>query len=84
MTLTYFRLLTPPAQITFSLVCGTYLAPRWEGEDRVLLYHLPDGGRGFFAEVGYDTYSGRAVVLRSFSDSKALADYTQWVRLPGE
>jgi hypothetical protein len=38
---------------------------------------------GFFVEVGIDDGRGQAVVLRSFSDSEALADYAHGVRLPG-
>ena len=36
----------------------------------------------FFVEVGIDDGRGQAVVLRSFSDSEALEDYVQGVRLP--
>ena len=69
-------------QVTHTLMRGTYLAHRWEGDSRVLPYHFPDGARGFFIEIGYDTQHGRAMVLRSFSSSGPLADYAQGVRLP--
>jgi len=77
-----FRLLSPVAQLHYVLTHGTYLAQRWEAEGGVNLYHLPDEDLGFFAEVGIDDGRGRALVLRSFSDSEALEDYAHGVRLP--
>lgn len=82
MTLTSFQLLAPRVQVTLALMRGTYLAQRGGEEDMVMLYHFPDGARGFFVEVGYDEEQQWAVVLRSFSDSKALEDYTHHVKLP--
>ena len=61
---------------------GTFLANRWDDESAVNLYHCAGDGRGFFVEVGIDDGRGQAVVLRSFSDSEALEDYTYRVRLP--
>lgn len=62
---------------------GTYLAQRWDDERGVNLYHCAGEGRGFFVEVGIDDGREQAVVLRSFSDSEALADYVHGVRLSG-
>ena len=82
MTLTFFRQLSPRAQLLVGLTEGTFLAQRWEDEGGVNLYHLPDGGRGFFVEVVIDREQERFVVLRSFSSSIPLADYAHYVQLP--
>jgi hypothetical protein len=71
-------------QLLWVIRHGTYLAQRWDDESGVNLYHCAGDGRGFFVEVGIDDGRGQAVVLRSFSDSGALADYAHWVRLPRE
>ena len=84
MTLYRFRLLSPRAQLLCTLMQGTYLAQHWQGRHLVKLYHLWDGGRGFFAEVGVNEDQEQFVVLRSFSDSEPLVDYAHGVRLPGE
>lgn len=84
MSLHAFLLLSPVVQLYWVLRHGTYLAQRWDDESAVNLYHCADKGRGFFVEVGIDDGRGRAVVLRSFSDSEALADYAHGVRLTGE
>lgn len=81
MTLDTFRQLSPRAQLLVVLMEGTYLAQRWEAEGGVNLYHLPDEGRGFFAEVGIEQEQDCCVVLRSFS-SVPLEDYTHHVHLP--
>lgn len=60
---------------------GTYLAHRG-GEVGTNLYQCADNGRGFFVELSYDASQLRAMVLRSFNDSEALADYAMGVRLP--
>ena len=60
---------------------GTYLARRWEAEGGVNLYHLPDIGRGFFAEVVIDKEQQRFVVLRS-SRNIPLKDYAHYVQMP--
>jgi hypothetical protein len=82
MTLYSFRLLAPRVQATFALMRGTYLAHRWQAGGRFMLYYLPDEARGFFVEVGHDTREGRAIVLRSFSDSVSLEEYVHRVQLP--
>jgi hypothetical protein len=64
------------------LTAGTYLAQRWENEGGVNLYHLSSEGSGFFVEVGYDEATLETIVLRSFSSSVPLEDYTHGVRLP--
>ena len=84
MTLYLFRLLSPEVQLRYVLDRGTYLAQRWEDQGGVNLYHLPDEGRGFFAEIGVDETDERFVVLRSFSSTVPLEDYTHGVRLPEE
>lgn len=84
MTLYQFRLLVPRAQLLHVLTAGTYLAQRWEQQGGVNLYHCADEGRGFFVEVGYDEATLETQVLRSFSSSVPLQDYTHRVQLPGE
>ena len=72
-------------QLHYVLARGTYLAQRWDEEKGgANLYYLADGGRGFFAEIGFDDDQARFVVLRSFSDSEPLADYAHNVQLPDE
>jgi hypothetical protein len=75
MTLRRFRLLSPEGQHNWVLEQGTYLVQRWEGEWDVLLYHLGDGGRGFFAEVGLAPAQANLVVRRSFARSTLLEEY---------
>ena len=82
MSLHAFLLLSPVVQLYWVIRHGTYLAQRWDDESGVNLYHCAGDGRGFFVEVGIDDGRGQAVVLRSFSDSEALADYAHGVRLP--
>jgi hypothetical protein len=82
MSLHAFQQFSPVIQLYWVLHHGTYLANRWDDESAVNLYHCAGDGRGFFVEVGIDDGRGQAVVLRSFSDSKALADYAHGVRLP--
>ncbi|MGI4742445.1 MAG: hypothetical protein ACRYG7_45385 [Janthinobacterium lividum] len=77
-----FNSLSPELQMRHVLMCGTYLAWRREGEDQFMLYHLPDGGRGFFVELGVDEAQDCFVLLRSFSSSVPLEDYAHYVRLP--
>jgi hypothetical protein len=74
MTLDLFQRLLPRAQLLHLLHNGTYLARRWEEEGMVALYHLPDDGRGFFAEVGRDALQQGSTVLSSFSSSMPLED----------
>lgn len=82
MTLTFFRRLSPRAQLLVVLAEGTYLAQRWEDEGGVNLYHLPDTGRGFFVEVAIEPEQQRLLILRSFADNIPLADYAHYVQLP--
>jgi hypothetical protein len=82
MTLYTFRLLAPRAQVTFTLMCGTYLAHRWKEGKKRRLYYLADDARGFFIEVGHNAHDRRAVVLRSFVSIIPLQEYAQGVRLP--
>ena len=84
LPLSQFRQLLRRAQLLYTLLKGTYLAQRWEQSSLKRLYYLPDGGRGFFAEVGVTEAQDCFVVLRSFRCSGLLADYVQEVRLPGE
>ena len=77
-----FRQLSPVMQLYWVLKHGTFLAQRWEADDEgVNLYHIAGDGRGFFVEVGIEDGRGQAVVLRSFSNSEALADYAHGVQL---
>ncbi|RZJ95332.1 MAG: hypothetical protein EOO60_00750 [Hymenobacter sp.] len=82
LSLPRFQLLRPRAQLLYALTNGTFLARRWQYITVTSLYFLPNGGRGFFAEVGLDEAQDCFVVLRSFSDSEALADYAHYVQLP--
>lgn len=82
MTCYTFVRMPPAFQLTWLLKKGTYLARRWAEEGMIALYHLPDGGRGFFAEVGIDSCTQGANVLRSFSDSEPLEEYAHGIRLP--
>jgi hypothetical protein len=82
VTLYLFKLLSNEVQLRYVLERGTFLAQRWEAKGGVNLYHLADGSRGFFVEVGIDDGRGQAVVLRRFVSSVPLEDYTHGVRLP--
>jgi hypothetical protein len=79
--LTFIRM--PPAfQLTWVLSKGTYLTQCHEQEEAIALYYLPDGGRGFFAEVGVDKAQQKARVVCTFSSSEPLEKYAHGVRLP--
>jgi hypothetical protein len=80
MTCYTFERMPPSLQLTWVLSKGTYLARRWEEDGAIALYYLPDGRRGFFAEVGHNEQE--VFVLRSFSSSLLLAEYASRVRLP--
>lgn len=82
MTLAHFQQLSPRAQLLVVVLDGTYLAQRWEAEGGVNLYHVSDGNRGFFVEVGIDEEADSLVVLRSFHSSGPLEDYAHYVHLP--
>ena len=82
MTLYLFKLLSPEVQVRYTVEYGTYLAQRWEDEGGVNLYYLPDGGRGFFVEIGWDRAAEQLVLLRSFRSTVPLADYMHYVQLP--
>jgi hypothetical protein len=82
MTFYFFQLLALEVQLRYMVVRGTYLAHRWANNSGVNLYYLADAGRGFFGEVGYDEAKQDAVVLRSFTSSVPLEEYTHEVRLP--
>lgn len=74
--------LPPALQLIWVLRKGTLLAQRWEEDGLVKLYHLPDKGRGFFVEVGYNAYQQKTAVLCSFSASGLLQNYIDEVWLP--
>ena len=82
MTFNQFQLFIPRAQLLYVITAGIYLAQRCVNERGVNLYHLPDEGHGFFAEVGYDATIQEAVVLRSFVSSGPLEDYASYIHLP--
>jgi hypothetical protein len=83
MLFNQFLQLSSRAQLIVVLSEGTYLAQRYQDETgNVNLYHVDDGRRGFFAEVGLDEEQGGFVVLRSFNGSALLADYTPYVWFP--
>lgn len=84
MTLDSFQLLLPEVQLHHVRTRGTLLAWRWTGDFPTILHYLPNAGRGFYVELGVNAEQTHFVVLHSFSDSKALAEYAQGVRLPGE
>ena len=80
MSLYYFNLLSPEVQLRYTLNRGTYLASRWEEKSGVNLYHVPGERGGFFVELGIE--QGQLVVMRSFTSSVPLEDYTHGVQLP--
>jgi hypothetical protein len=82
MTLYLFKLLSGEVQLRYVLQHGTFLAQRWEDADGINLYHLPNAGRGFFAEIGYDDSHRDAMVLRSFRSNAPLERYAFWIQLP--
>ena len=82
LNLSLFKLLSPEVQVRYTIEYGTYLAQRWEDEESVNLYYLPDGGRGFFIEVGWDRVAEQLILLRSFRSAVLLEDYTHYVQLP--
>jgi hypothetical protein len=82
MTCYTFARMPPSFQLTWLLEKGTYLARRWEEEGAIALYYLPDGGRGFFAEVSHDACQRGSFVVRSFSNSLPLEEYAHGVQLP--
>lgn len=85
MTFPAFRRLSPRAQLIVVLTDATYLGQRWDEEiGTVNLYHLPDMGRGFFAEVGIAEKQDYFAVLGSFHCNEALQKYTCHVRLPSD
>jgi hypothetical protein len=79
MTLYEFNLLSYERQLVAVFDTGTFLATRWEEEDAVNLYHLPDG---VFVELYYDTHTNEITRLRSFVSAAPLADYVAGIRLP--
>jgi hypothetical protein len=58
-------------QLPRVLTAGPYLARSWE-EGSLSRYYLPDEGRGFIVEVGYEAGQHGAFVLRSFCDAQEL------------
>jgi hypothetical protein len=80
MTLDKFRQFSLRTQLLIVLSEGVFLAQRMGLDGGANLYHLSNGGRGFFVVVGINDGRGRAVVLGSFSDSEALADYAYRLR----
>lgn len=82
MSLHAFQQFSPVMQLYWVLKWGTFLAQRWENEGGVNLYHCAGDGRGFFVEVGVDEAQECFVVLRSFSHSVVLEDYTHYLQLP--
>jgi hypothetical protein len=73
-----------PAELQLSWVLrkGTFLMWRQEQAKARILYHLPDGGRGFFVELGVDEEQTHFYILRSFVSSEPLEDYAHGVGLP--
>jgi hypothetical protein len=84
MTLYQFNALPYEHQLVHVFDKGTFLTRRWEEEDGINLYHLPDLSTGFFVEVYYDTYANEIVRVRAFSNLSQLEDYAANVRLPDE
>lgn len=82
LPLSQFQQLLRRAQLLYTLMQGTYLAQRWEQGNVKRLYYLPDGGRGFFAEIGLDAQLDCFVVLHSFGSSVPLEEYAHGVQLP--
>ena len=82
MTIDCFKQLAPRVQLVVVLSEGTRIAAQQQGRFTLTLYYVPDGGRGFFAEVGVNATLQRIVVLRSLGSSALLEEYTQGVQLP--
>jgi hypothetical protein len=82
MSLQDFQSFPPLLQLARVFKHGTFLAQRWDRASGINLYHLTDEAKGFFVEVGYDTATQDAVVLRSFSNNAPLEEYAHGVRLP--
>jgi hypothetical protein len=82
VTFNQFILLAPRVQVTHALMSGTFLALRLTREGKRRLYHMRDGGSGFFVEVGHDGATQRAVVLHTFNGSAPLEEYAAEVQLP--
>lgn len=81
MLVDLFNSLSPELQMQQVLLRGTYLAWRREEQAQLMLYHLPDGGRGFFVELGVDEEQDCFVLLRSFSSLEPLGDYARDIKL---
>ena len=79
MTLYEFNALPYERQLVAVFDTGTFLATRWEEEDAMNLYHLPDGG--VFVELYYDTHRNEITNLRAFTSAAQLEDYTPYVLL---
>jgi hypothetical protein len=84
MTLYEFNALPYERQLVAVFDEGTFLARRWEEEDGINLYHLPDLGTGFFVEVYYDTHANGIVRVRAFASLNQLEDYVAGMQLPSE
>ena len=82
LTLVRLQLLRSRAQLLYAVTQSTYLAQCCHGSSIVSLYHLPDEGRNFFAETGFDAVRNCFIMLRSFSSSVPLEDYAHYVELP--
>jgi hypothetical protein len=81
MTLCEFNLLPYKRQLVAIFTLGTFLAHRVVDEGDINLYHLPGD---FFVEVYYNIYTGRVVLLRSFTSATPLENYTLSIELPEE
>ena len=79
MTLYAFNQLPYERQLVAVFDTATFLITRWEEEEAVNLYHLPDG---VFVELYYDPHVNEITRLRAFVSAAPLADYAAAIRLP--
>lgn len=82
MKLMRFRLFAAHRKLAQVLSSGQYLVQRMGRTGPVSLYYLPDGNKGFFAEIAYDAHWCRATFLRSFRRTRRLYPYVAALPLP--
>ncbi|PJJ60481.1 hypothetical protein CLV45_1909 [Hymenobacter chitinivorans DSM 11115] len=72
-----FRALPIEEQLKVLWAEGTFLAARWQEQDRVYLYHVGS----FFTEVYCDLTKHKRLSIRTCTNSEWLEGYAVYVRL---
>lgn len=72
-----FRTLSVEEQLKALWAEGTFLAARWEQQDRVYLYHMGT----FFTELYCDLEKNAKISTRTFTSREHLEDYVACVKL---